>query len=712
MIRQIIVTDAKKIRVPGRFDSSHSKSFETFEWSVNFKAILSDDPRAEYANASGEISLVTKYERVREEVYPSKKKSEVRQENRILTGSGIFNAPIIREIEVDPSKVTTYRQDNPLNCWLSTVAILLSLRDQQSYPLEAVVEMAGGEFKEAYDNAAVHGISPEKIKIFADRVGLGYLLVYNSMSSTLLQNLLFRDGPMVINVDPGLVLPDPVPGLINHSIVVTGCRDGCGSSRDCLVKYYDPLNAENRVVNFDDFEKIFRMSSYYPKYVTLSWYTLEKSNENGTWQSIEHGKFHDIAQFSFDNFKINKSRRVGFEKHYENNRLVHTEQINYEDHHGLYIQGFIEFDTVKLYLEHIQIPSSNPPEFEVDPFIGTISPPLRRNVTDIPTSELKADFSFKGLERGAIMLDGSHSTGEIKEYKWSFQLQAGTTLEEGVQFDPGVELTGKKREVVLLQPVEVTLTVSDKEKKDRMTKVIAVKPRTRNWNTDSSHDPVAKLLDDRETSMAGFPLKSNLGHNTCADCIRDKTYDDSKQHILHPGVEGHGSSNPTFYGPGFEIEEVTEGPFLGTFYVNKYKLSMHRLTRINHNLLPGSAFYKANKEYKNKEGIKVSNIDTFLKAVLKHEFLHTVLWQEYLSKNDPGKEVEKFFSGNRDELIQKADMKIHAINNVLNELEWEKGHAIIRERLHEIEEFRGTGIMVIDIDGKWKEIKYEYYLCG
>ena len=292
---------------------------------------------------------------------------------------------------------------------------------------------------------------------------------------------------------------------------------------------------------------------------------------------------------------------------------------------------------------------------------------------DIPTRELKADFTFSGLERGAIRLDGSHSTGEVKEYKWSFQLQEGTTLEEGVQFDPGVELTGKEREVVLLQPVEVTLTVSDRENKDQMTKVVAIKARDpKNWTTHCKHDDkLAELPGEFNPEDFPFGPKTKLGENVCAECLEAGEIEkwNRDNHYFHPGKKGIGTTNPTWHKTGFEVEKVTEGPFLGTYYVKEYKLRMSRRIWINPNYDENSIFFKKNIE-------KNTNVKIFKAALLYHEWLHTELPRQIVSKNDPGIEVEKCFSDTEDDLILKVNLIIDEISDKLLDL-----HGIIYPRV-------------------------------
>lgn len=253
---------------------------------------------------------------------------------------------------------------------------------------------------------------------------------------------------------------------------------------------------------------------------------------------------------------------------------------------------------------------------------------------------LKADFNYSSVERGEITLDASNSTGKIQKYLWSFE-PIGQTMPEGVRFDNSVQLEGKSVKVVLLAPVKVKLTVIDDQgNKDEQELEIPIKPRE--WKTSCTHDRQnigAFQANEPVATNGDMPLTINWGRNVCALC--DNVREEGA--IYHPSANGN-----TFDPSGYNLSEVSTGPFTGTFYVKEYKIKIKRKPLLNVNFFPGAPFYDRNLENK-------TDIAQFRESTLDHESFHTQLLQEALHEFDPAKDLEALFAGERNELRDKAD---------------------------------------------------------
>ncbi len=270
------------------------------------------------------------------------------------------------------------------------------------------------------------------------------------------------------------------------------------------------------------------------------------------------------------------------------------------------------------------------------------------NLTAGFVEDLKAEFTYSGVKRGEIALDGSKSTGNIQKYTWSFEGLDGQAMPEGVRFDGDIKLEGKTVRVILLAPVKVILTVTN-DKGMENTKELTVAIQPRNWKTSCKHDSnnIGVIADRVLKSTKGAPpLGIHYGQNTCALCA-EKNESGS---IYHPDGTGSGF-NKTFDNNGYTLSKVEKGPFTGTCYVEKYNIEIHRRPLINVNFVPGTPFYNLNVKYK-------TDIAVFRQSTLEHEAIHTALLQEVLAKHDPAKDLEQLFGEERDALKERADQSL------------------------------------------------------
>ena len=264
-----------------------------------------------------------------------------------------------------------------------------------------------------------------------------------------------------------------------------------------------------------------------------------------------------------------------------------------------------------------------------------------------PEKTLQADFTISGNER-EYKLDATPSKGDIKEYKWTFALPEGTQYPEGVQFDAGLELTGKSINLTLVEPVLVTLTVFDGKNEEK--KILTVFPNQKNWKTTCGEDatpgplPGARLVCDED---GGYPFAIHLGQNVCALCAKPS----SEGAIYHPDGQKSGF-NKTWQNTGYTLAEVQTGPFKGTWYVAEYLIKIQRKLLINPDLLPGSVFFRKNLE-------RGTNVQQFYQARRDHEHTHTLLLGEALGKgNDPAPNLQHLFGRSETDLAEKVDREL------------------------------------------------------
>jgi hypothetical protein len=327
--------------------------------------------------------------------------------------------------------------------------------------------------------------------------------------------------------------------------------------------------------------------------------------------------------------------------------------------------------------------------------------------------KLKADFTVSGLERGLITLDGSASKGKIKEYSWSFA-KAGAEYPEGIQFDPGVKLSDKIVQVVLLEPVEVTLKVTDSKGRTKEKKqLVAIQPR--NFLTQFKQTE-GKRFKVEVPLVSGSFKHLKLGRTVCGECYKDdNSYD---PHYLHPKGQS-GANGLDWETPGgYSIEKVSGGPFKGTFYVKDYKMKLHRRILINehlgaddpggahcHYLNPdGMSFITYNKKQKGSEWA------AFIASIKAHEQIHADLAKEPLLQGDPAAAIEAKFATDHTGLTKEVNLLISQLDLLCNEKDQE---TTVRERLRNIykdKHYFRAGFLTIDYDAGGNPSSGEYQM--
>lgn len=328
--------------------------------------------------------------------------------------------------------------------------------------------------------------------------------------------------------------------------------------------------------------------------------------------------------------------------------------------------------------------------------------------------KLKADFTVSGLERGLITLDGSPSKGKIKEYSWSFA-KAGDEYPEGVQFDPGVKLSDKITKVVLLEPVEVTLKVTDTKGRTKEKKqLVAIKPRKFLTQFKQSEGKRFKVEVPLISGTSGSLKHLKLGRTVCGECYKD---DNSyAPHYLHPKGQSGANGLDWEVPGGYSIEKVSGGPFKGTFYVKDYKMNLHRRILINEHLWaddPGGAHC----HYLNPDGMsfitynkmqKGSEWAAFIASIKTHEQIHVDLVKEPLLQADPAAEIEAKFATDHTQLTKEVDLLISQLDQQCDEKDQE---TTVRERLRNIyknKTYFRAGFLTIDYDANGNPSSGEY----
>lgn len=244
------------------------------------------------------------------------------------------------------------------------------------------------------------------------------------------------------------------------------------------------------------------------------------------------------------------------------------------------------------------------------------------------------------VQRGErVVLDASRSTGSIQDYRWTFNGNAGA------------EKQGVNAEVVALDDLQVTLTVSDGQSTSSKTVSVKVTPRS-HFRTRFEELSAEGLMPDSEKPicrMMGTDAHKNPeywaewtgGENVCAE-------DPEAHHILHPGIGSQAYTIAQVDDPG--------GPFDGYYYFKDWNTHIQRRILVNAYVveaattLPGfgTNFYQGNRE-------RGTDIDGYLKAVREHEKEHSRLMAEALKEKDPAIELERAFGSTEDALRAQAD---------------------------------------------------------
>lgn len=279
-----------------------------------------------------------------------------------------------------------------------------------------------------------------------------------------------------------------------------------------------------------------------------------------------------------------------------------------------------------------------PPEFPHNTFTVTWSfTPAGK------APELKAIPKVPGTAtRGeSITLDGSASTGRIQDYTWTFS--GGKAAPDGSMPDLGVKLHGAQVQVVLLDGMQVTLTVTDAERSHAKTVPVNVLPR-KAFETKVSHSATEGRLSAPAPMLGRKGWEG--GENVCA--FDPPATLDEPVHILHPQSEG------------YTVAEVSgEGPYAGFSYIAEWKIEVKRQSLINKwiaedgpPILSGlKSFYNANLDLK-------TQVVAYLAAARKHERTHTTLMERSIRANDPAKFAERTFGKDAGKVRRTIDDKL------------------------------------------------------
>lgn len=267
----------------------------------------------------------------------------------------------------------------------------------------------------------------------------------------------------------------------------------------------------------------------------------------------------------------------------------------------------------------------------------------------------------------------------------------------------GLELTGKSINLTLVEPVMVTLTVSDGKNEEK--KKLTIFPKQKKWKTKCDDEPTPGSLPGSRLVCAeggGYPLTLHLGQNVCALCAKPNP----EGSIYHP--DGQRSSfKKTWRKTGYTLAEVQNGPFKGTWYVAEYLIKIQRKLLINPDLLPGSIFFRKNLE-------RGTDVQRFYQARCDHERTHTQLINESLDKdNDPAPNLQRLFDRSETDLANKADQELMTKETDICKLFLDE--ELVRSRLKaKLGLGKGRISFPTDLDAKadWIDFNLYYYNFG
>ena len=256
----------------------------------------------------------------------------------------------------------------------------------------------------------------------------------------------------------------------------------------------------------------------------------------------------------------------------------------------------------------------------------------------------------KTIERGSVItLNGTSSTGAIKNYLWEFEIDGDCY---GEVEEEKLTLKGKKVSFKALCHFTAFLTVEDGDTSHTSSyNVEVVERKGPKWRT-------------RFSSKKGHPLTSKifyelmpLGVNQCAFHSGDET----SGHYIHTDDRG----NKTWKDSGYTIAKVQDGgPFSGLYYIESQKLEVNRLERVNKNLLPGGEVYQLNEAQNN-----LANLNALAIQVKVHEKAHSTLLelalQELGEERDPAHKIESLVLLTEEEMIFWADFHVRDANTLL-----------------------------------------------
>jgi hypothetical protein len=265
------------------------------------------------------------------------------------------------------------------------------------------------------------------------------------------------------------------------------------------------------------------------------------------------------------------------------------------------------------------------------------------------------------VERGAALdLDGTRSTGAVTDYLWTFEpVGGGPALPDGA-----AQKRGPTAQVVLLDSVKVTLTVTDGRARSSKSATVLVVPRS-DFRTAFTEEPAEGIMRDSLapifSPVGSGPSGRRLsgawlgGENVCS------VDPDAALHVLHiePGATG-----------AYLVEPVVDpqGPFHGVFFFRKWKARVTRSVRIDRYILPDGPpalagianFYQGN-------AARGRDVAGYLAAVREHEHRHSQLMREALEADDPARAMERRYGADSEGLRREADARIAAAEKRIRE---------------------------------------------
>jgi hypothetical protein len=252
-----------------------------------------------------------------------------------------------------------------------------------------------------------------------------------------------------------------------------------------------------------------------------------------------------------------------------------------------------------------------------------------------------------------LTLDGSQSTGDIKSYRWTFKPVSGST---GPPPRSDAVKQGDVARVILLDSVDVILTVSDGQKTDSKTVHVKVEPRQNFWTEVTHHklDEVGLWQEAPAPEYYPTTKTSNLRKATFRNACE---FDSSNMldHVFHP-YPGSGAP-PMDYFTLVPLDDPG-GPFDGYYYFKEWKAKIHRKTMISKWLvangpslgLPISNWYQANGD---KAAAFLKYADT-----VAHWQTDSIFKELHNADTDPAQWAESRYGTDSSKLSDDAIFKI------------------------------------------------------
>lgn len=267
------------------------------------------------------------------------------------------------------------------------------------------------------------------------------------------------------------------------------------------------------------------------------------------------------------------------------------------------------------------------------------------------------------VRRGdGITLDGTKSTGEIVEYRWTFDVGPGCP--KGPQ--EKVELKTPTVQFTALWDFKAKLEVKDKSgKTDTEVRDVKVTARTGyEWETrfPNTRPPKkgAPLTSALRAGSLDQPGMLHFGINLCA---KDGEVEYSGHQIHRKPSRVQDVDTPTWLDVGYKVIRVgDDGPFGGLWFVFSQTLEIERTERVNRSLEPGGEVYVLNEEKRN-----LQDVLNLLQQVRDHEYWHTQLAKDEFEKvrkekADPAVVIEKTIRPAQSELVDAANQAIRGID--------------------------------------------------